>query len=247
MKKIDNYVRFMLDNGLIFEINRQVLHPLGLALEVGIHPDNSKWVSIHGLVSVDDDDKEGFIFDAETFNVGAERYQKFLNKTGQSKLDSRLESLGYLIQESSGCTLNEFYSGTGRDSSGRTIDDYFNFSFEQMEKIHDYIQWIFPNEEPSPVNPDAPTIDKEDLSIFTRSVVEKSYNWFCSFIFDSRNDYIFKEPVNHNHLRCTRVLKFLVITGNKDLALSLYNELINKSGPNLELPKSYWKEAIDAL
>ena len=92
-------MRFLLDNGIIFEINRKVLHPLGLALEVGIHPDNSKWVSIHGVSSVDDDDEEGFLYDEETYKVGADKFKEFMKKVGSEKIALREGTLGYVVQE----------------------------------------------------------------------------------------------------------------------------------------------------
>lgn len=99
MKKVDKYVRFLVDNGLLFEINRKVLHPLGYALDIDIHPDNSKWLSINGLLEVDDDDEEGFVYDDEAFDVGSEKYELFLAKKGQKKLNLRKDKLGFIIQE----------------------------------------------------------------------------------------------------------------------------------------------------
>src|SRR5690606_6431924 len=99
MPKIESHVRFLVDNGLIFEINRKVLHPLGLALEVGIHPDNSKWVTIQGVSTVDDSDEEGFLYDEETYKVGAEKYKAFMDKVGNERVSLREGVLGYIIQE----------------------------------------------------------------------------------------------------------------------------------------------------
>src|SRR5690606_13595351 len=99
MPKIESHVRLLIDNGLIFEINRKGLHPLGLAIEIGIHPDNSKWVSISGVSSVDDDDEEGFIYDEETYRVGFEKYSAYLNKIGNKKMMLRKNKLGFIIQE----------------------------------------------------------------------------------------------------------------------------------------------------
>lgn len=99
MKRVDGYVRYLVDNGLIFEINRKVLHPLGLTLVIDVHPDNHKWLAIEGLYKVDDGDEEGFTFGEESYRVGSERYELFLHKEGQKMLDSRKQSLGYIVQE----------------------------------------------------------------------------------------------------------------------------------------------------
>ncbi len=99
MPSIESHVKFLIDNGLIFEINRKVLHPLGLALEVGIHPDNSKWVTISGLSCVDDDDEEGYLYDEESYKVGAEKYKEFLIKKGRAKIELRKNKVGFVVQK----------------------------------------------------------------------------------------------------------------------------------------------------
>jgi|SRR5690606_3002291 len=98
-EKVNNYVRYLLDNGLLFEINRKVLHPLGLALVVNVDEENRKKITIDGLIKVPEDDKEGFVYDDETFTVGSEKYEKFLEKYGRKRLELRKEELGYIIQE----------------------------------------------------------------------------------------------------------------------------------------------------
>lgn len=99
MEKVKNYARFLVDSGLLFEINRQILHPLGLALSVDVDPDNSKWLAIDGIYKVSSDDKEGFIFDEETFKLGARKLELFMLKEGSKKIEDRKESLGYVVQE----------------------------------------------------------------------------------------------------------------------------------------------------
>ncbi|MCK5016347.1 MAG: hypothetical protein KAS32_04670 [Candidatus Peribacteraceae bacterium] len=83
--------------GLIFEINRKVLHPLGLALAVVL---DSKKETIEFSNEVWDsrDDPEGFLFDEETFIEANKRYQKYLEEEGNNALISRKKALGYLEQ-----------------------------------------------------------------------------------------------------------------------------------------------------
>jgi hypothetical protein len=52
--------------------------------------------------------------------------------------------------------LTDFYRGAGSDSEGRSLADLWNLSDDEMEDIHDFIQWMFPLREPSRFNPDAP-------------------------------------------------------------------------------------------
>ena len=52
------------------------------------------------------------------------------------------------------------------DAEGRTFNQILNFSDQQLEYHHDYIQYIFPLPERSPVNPWAPVITKGTRDAF---------------------------------------------------------------------------------
>jgi len=246
MNKVDKYVRFMVDNGLIFEINRKVLHPLGLSLDIGIHPDNSKWLAIKGLLSVDDDDDEGFIFDGETYTVGAERYNMYLVKEGNKKLNDRVNSIGYIVQEMPAASIIDYHFNGYKDSAGRSLHDCLAFSTGQKENIHDYIQWMFPNRNSSSVNPDTPTLTDENIERFDSVThATKLYNFFKDFLESEYHDEIFSNLANHNHLRITRVITFFVETGHHNIAEDLCNYCLSSAGEDLILAISYWKEALN--
>ena len=51
-----------------------------------------------------------------------------------------------------------FYRGTGPDTAGRTINEVWAFDHDQLERQHDYIQWLFPTDQPSEFTPDAPLL-----------------------------------------------------------------------------------------
>lgn len=93
-----SYGKFLIDNGLVFEINRKVLHPLGLALIVDVDYKNKKKLVVTGIMETDD--AEGFIYDQETFDVGKDKYNAYLKKHGMERLESRKEKLGFIEQES---------------------------------------------------------------------------------------------------------------------------------------------------
>ena len=59
-----------------------------------------------------------------------------------------------------------FYSGKGTDDRGRRIDEIWSFSHEELEAVHDYIQWLFPLAERSAFNPGAPLLDDETIARF---------------------------------------------------------------------------------
>jgi opioid growth factor receptor-like protein len=61
-----------------------------------------------------------------------------------------------------------FYSGD-LDDSGRTLDEILSWSDEELELVHDYIQWVFPTTQLSAVNPSAPLVTEDTIRMFGRS------------------------------------------------------------------------------
>jgi hypothetical protein len=98
MNRIKNHARFLLDNGLIFEINRKVLHPLGLALVIDVDPEDHRKLVIDGVYETED--TEGFIFDSEAYKEGQAKYDKFLEEGGHYRINARIEKFGYVVQDS---------------------------------------------------------------------------------------------------------------------------------------------------
>lgn len=98
MSYIKNEARFLLDAGLLFEINRKVLHPLGLAMVIEVDDSNRRKVKISGILKTDD--SEGFLYDEETFKEGQQKYQEFLEREGSAALASRQAKTGFIVQES---------------------------------------------------------------------------------------------------------------------------------------------------
>jgi hypothetical protein len=96
MESINKFPKYLIDSGLIFEINRKVLHPLGLAMVVDIDRNNKSQIAITALIKTED--QEGFLYDEEGYNIGIEKYQKFLDKGGQERLDSRMAKYGFIEQ-----------------------------------------------------------------------------------------------------------------------------------------------------
>ena len=59
-----------------------------------------------------------------------------------------------------------FHRGEQRDSEGRTIAEVWSWDDDELEYVHDYIQWLFPLRAPSRFNPDAPVLDDEQIAAF---------------------------------------------------------------------------------
>ncbi|MCL5265186.1 MAG: hypothetical protein M1343_08355 [Chloroflexi bacterium] len=94
IKYID--IKEFVDFGFLQEVNRQFLHPLGLALEVAVNDDGS--MALGGIWDYQDD-PEGMAFADEAlanpaFKEKAERVRQFR----MQKAETRLPALGYVVQ-----------------------------------------------------------------------------------------------------------------------------------------------------
>ena len=169
--------------------------------------------------------------------------------------------------------LLDFYSGTGIDHQGRKIEDIWSWNYEKLERVHDFIQWIFPLSEPSSFNPDAPILTVEEISSFRNSEELKgrlliSFDLMLGFygfvrLENRGNVKILKgpnyetriqkwvTPYNHNLLRITRILKSITLLGLSvyaakflDALEELYLERQNVIGA---VSFQYWKSAIKTI
>ena len=125
----------------------------------------------------------------------------------------------------------DFYAGTGTDHAGRRWEEIVGWPDGRLEAVHDFIQWLFPLPEPSPVNPLAPVLDRETAAAFRaraelvgnlreslgrmlrfyglvlrEGVVERAENFA-----ERAENWLW--PDNHNHLRITRILRCCWLLG----------------------------------
>lgn len=135
-----------------------------------------------------------------------------------------------------------FYSG-GTDDRGRTLEEIWSWSDEELEAVHDYIQWVFPTERRSPVNPGAPLVTRDTIQAFKsqpelRDRLRQSLDRMLAFYGLRRvlggapaveiDDAQFAErapdwlrPRDHNHLRLTRIMECLATLGLRAEAKAL--------------------------
>lgn len=128
----------------------------------------------------------------------------------------------------------EFYSGVAGDHRGRLLSEIQAWPASRLEAVHDFIQWLFPLPEPSPVNPGAPVIDMATIKAFQkredlRAALRRSLQVMTAFYgfrmiegspviveptpsFESAAANWLK-PVNHNLLRITRILRSTRLLG----------------------------------
>ncbi len=82
-------LQFLRENGLLFEINRVVLHPLGLSLS--LHEDGR-------MELFQTSDPAGMVFTADTFDEGERKLREFMELEGESRHAARRAFLRYVEQ-----------------------------------------------------------------------------------------------------------------------------------------------------
>lgn len=82
--------------GLLFEINRRVLHPLGLALQMTT---NEKGEEVFSDEIWDcREDPEGIYYEEDTFELGHEKLDRMMEEWGERKMQERYEALTFVLQ-----------------------------------------------------------------------------------------------------------------------------------------------------
>jgi hypothetical protein len=137
--------------------------------------------------------------------------------------------------------LLDFYLGNSPDSEGRFLKDLWAWSDDELEYVHDFIQWLFPLPEPSRFNPHAPLLTPEDIAAFNRDEclrqnLAKSFERILSFLgleltaaktvipapnHTTRAADVWSYP-NHNWLRISRILRSLHLLGLDERARAFY-------------------------
>jgi len=160
-----------------------------------------------------------------------------------------------------------FYGG-GPDVEGRTLDEILAWDDQQLEDVHDYIQWLFPTAKASMFNSRAPLLTPGAIAAFGeraelrtrllaalgrmlrfygfeletkgRPVVRRGPNWS-----ERRGEWL--TPGNHNLLRITRILDCLASVGLAEHARAFLDALesVYEEDKRVIGPRTYqfWREA----
>lgn len=146
-------------------------------------------------------------------------------------------------------SLLGFLENTSADAHGRYLRDIWAFNDQQIERTHNFIQWLFPLNVPSAAVPGAPVLNRDDISAIQGSEVAQdnicqSANWYAGFL--ERNDF-WRKPYDHNHLRITRVIRSLRLLVDADKADAFRIEVYHLLGEKLSsIPpktRAFWDEA----
>ena len=156
-----------------------------------------------------------------------------------------VDSLAYSPEETK--ALN-FYMG-GPDDKGRLLTEMISWDDEKLEKTHDYIQWMFPTDQPSEFNPNAPIISVFEMDSFNnnpalRQQLSRSVIRFTHFLENTSKNWMVKS--NHNHLRISRMLRCMTLLGMQTAAkVLLYKFVARTSGIVNDTSIQFWKEAVE--
>jgi hypothetical protein len=143
-----------------------------------------------------------------------------------------------------GNKILDFYTGVGADHQGRYLKEILAWPDDDLERTHDYIQWMFPSAGRSGFNVSAPVLDPGTIDEF-RSRGELRRRLRASFVrmltfygleivefpalavrpssyFAQRSEN-WLTASNHNHLRISRILTSLRVLGLETEASAFFH------------------------
>ncbi|NVJ48836.1 MAG: hypothetical protein HWE13_11875 [Gammaproteobacteria bacterium] len=161
-----------------------------------------------------------------------------------------------------------FYRHQAGDHRERSLVEIWTMTFDELEQEHDFIQWLFPLPEPSPVNPHAPLLDEQVIAQaascdLVQENLLRSFDTMAAFWGFCRTEQNQIKPTahyttqatkwccphNHNQLRISRMLRCLTLTGFTSLAANTCEFLlaqVDQNGLSLSTVSAvpYWIDAI---
>lgn len=119
-----------------------------------------------------------------------------------------------------------FYLNESTDALGRSIEDMWAMTDEELMHSHDVIQVLFPTTEESAFNPDAPLLTETDIRLFQKNpeLQERllasfhrflrvfGLNYADDVVSGNTDTWVFAK-LNHNWLRFTRIMRCLTTLG----------------------------------
>lgn len=141
-----------------------------------------------------------------------------------------------------------FYEG-GHDSQGRTLEEILRWPNAEIERVHDYIQWLFPTRARSQFNARAPLVtDATVLAFATRPVLRQrlARASLRMWSFYDTPTPTWTSLGNHNQRRITRIITSLRELGLIEEARSFHSVMkkIYRVHSSDERPTLFWDEAL---
>lgn len=168
--------------------------------------------------------------------------------------------------------LIAFYRGLEANNNQATLEQILNWDDNNLEQVHNYIQWLFPLENPSGPNPTAPVLDQATIQAFRqdpalKAQVLRSFHRMLAFYGLQWNDLarvisrtpnfnaraaVWLTPADqnyHNFLRITRMIHSLGLLGlpEQGRALLTIMEHIARNEGAATIPPAtlqFWRGAV---
>jgi hypothetical protein len=164
--------------------------------------------------------------------------------------------------------ITQFYNGR-MNKNGMILDEIWDYDYEKLEHVHNYIQWLFPIVEPDYWNRDTPKLTPEDINEFKADVDLQiklltslevmldfwgfKINYYENGIEISKSKNYeerklnWQTKTNHNFLRMTRVIHCLNDLGLKRVGDAFFNCLMEVVDENPDkfnqFTVEFWKKA----
>ena len=142
-----------------------------------------------------------------------------------------------------------FLDGEGTDAAGRTVQDILAFGPSELERHHDYIQWLFPLAEASAAVPGSPVLsaaDAEAIRTSGRAQANLAASTERMGVFYDQTDHWMRAH-DHNHLRITRIIKSLRLLSGDRPAERFRSRILARveasRTPVNAQTRSYWAQA----
>lgn len=167
--------------------------------------------------------------------------------------------------------LLNFYRGKDLDAAGRSLSTILEQDDDWWELTHDFVQWLFPLDEPSRHSPNAPLLDAGTIAAFQADAqamanLQLALTRFMAFLgldLLPGDGYAKRATWNrskrrwftrdtHNSLRITRAMKSLILLGQPDWAEHVHRTLrdlcVNERGCDLStMTRSHWRAVFADL
>ena len=144
--------------------------------------------------------------------------------------------------------LRRFLEGVGADGAGRTLDAVLAFDDAALERRHDFIQWLFPLDEPSRAVPGSPVLRPDDIDALRVSAAAQT-NLRRAAV--RMLDYYartaqWRRAFDHNHLRVTRIIRSLRLLADDAAADGFRERILALAGEGTSVNEAslrFWREA----
>ncbi|WP_312896993.1 opioid growth factor receptor-related protein [Microvirga soli] len=145
--------------------------------------------------------------------------------------------------------LHAFLAGVGQDGCGRLAADVLGFSNDELEAVHDYIQWLFPLPTRSAAQPHSPVLTSAEIEAIRTDVravatLKAATERMLQFYRETR---WWLTSHDHNHLRITRILHSLRLLVGTEEAKAFHSAILTlheaAGAPVNTRSLHYWAEA----